>query len=152
MTGMRVMPITTVSGPASRDEGVVMPWLMWWRGLAESSSPLITATGPANTRHIHQARQRKGDLKVLLTTWVRTARGQQQTVTSLPYHPWPHLQDQFLQTHSKDTKFSLLITGYQIEQILLSSCCVLPQKSTSPLTLSSSERLSKNRQARKQPK
>lgn len=55
------MPITTVSGPASRDEGVVMPWLMWWRGLAESSSPLITATGPANTTHIRQVQQGKGD-------------------------------------------------------------------------------------------
>lgn len=29
MTGMRVMPMTTVSGPSvQRDEGVVMPWLM----------------------------------------------------------------------------------------------------------------------------
>lgn len=46
MTGMRVMPMTTVSGPASSDEGVVMPWLMWCSGLAESSSPLMTATGP----------------------------------------------------------------------------------------------------------
>lgn len=66
MTGMRVMPITTVSGPASRDEGVVMPWLMWWSGLAESSSPLITATGPANTRHIHQTRDGNGDTKAPL--------------------------------------------------------------------------------------
>lgn len=47
MTGIRVMPMTTVSGPASSDEGVVMPWLIWCSGLAESSSPLITATGPA---------------------------------------------------------------------------------------------------------
>lgn len=66
MTGMRVMPMTTVSGPASRDEGVVMPWLMWWSGLAESSSPLITATGPANTRHIHQTRDGNGDTKAPL--------------------------------------------------------------------------------------
>lgn len=50
MTGMRVMPMTTVSGPASSDEGVVMPWLMWCSGLAESSSPLMTATGPAHTK------------------------------------------------------------------------------------------------------
>lgn len=49
MTGMRVIPMTTVSGPASSDEGVVMPWLMWCSGLAESSSPLMTATGPAQT-------------------------------------------------------------------------------------------------------
>lgn len=57
MTGMRVMPITTVSGPASRDEGVVMPWLMWCSGLAESSSPLMTATGPARreTHGPHEA-------------------------------------------------------------------------------------------------
>ncbi len=46
MTGMRLMPITTASGPASREQGVTIPWLTWWRGLAESSSPLITATGP----------------------------------------------------------------------------------------------------------
>ena len=78
------MPITTVSGPASRDEGVVMPWLMWWRGLAESSSPLITATGPANTMHIHQAQQRKGDLQALLTTQVWITAGWQWTTTS----PW----------------------------------------------------------------
>ena len=50
MTGMRVMPMTTVSGPASSDEGAVMPWLMWCSGLAESSSPLMTATGPAHTK------------------------------------------------------------------------------------------------------
>lgn len=50
MTGMRVIPMTTVSGPASNDEGVVMPWLMWCRGLAESSSPLMTATGPVHTK------------------------------------------------------------------------------------------------------
>lgn len=83
------MPITTVSGPASRDEGVVMPWLMWCRGLAESSSPLITATGPANTRHIHQARQGKGDLKARLSP-------------ACPYHPWPHLQGQFLRTSRRE--------------------------------------------------
>jgi hypothetical protein len=29
---------------------VVMPWLMWCSGLAESSSPLMTATGPAHTK------------------------------------------------------------------------------------------------------
>ncbi len=46
MTGMRLMPITTASGPASREQGVTIPWLTWWRGLAESSSPLMTATGP----------------------------------------------------------------------------------------------------------
>ena len=45
-TGIRVIPITTASGPASRVQGVIIPWLTWWRGLAESSSPLITATGP----------------------------------------------------------------------------------------------------------
>lgn len=56
MTGMRVMPMTTVSGPASRDEGVVMPWLMWCSGLAESSSPLMTATGPAR-RETHGPRE-----------------------------------------------------------------------------------------------
>lgn len=50
MTGIRVMPMTTVSGPASNEEGVVMPWLMWCSGLAESSSPLMTATGPAHTK------------------------------------------------------------------------------------------------------
>lgn len=46
MTGIRVIPMTTASGPASRVQGVMMPWLTWCRGLAESSSPLITATGP----------------------------------------------------------------------------------------------------------
>lgn len=45
-TGIRVIPMTTASGPASRVQGVMIPWLTWWRGLAESSSPLITATGP----------------------------------------------------------------------------------------------------------
>lgn len=54
MTGMRVMPMTTVSGPVSSEEGVVMPWLMWCRGLAESSSPLMTATGPAGWEKGHQ--------------------------------------------------------------------------------------------------
>lgn len=50
ITGIRVIPITTASGPASRVHGVMMPWLTWWRGLAESSSPLITATGPAERK------------------------------------------------------------------------------------------------------
>lgn len=45
-TGIRVIPMTTASGLASRVQGVIIPWLTWWRGLAESSSPLITATGP----------------------------------------------------------------------------------------------------------
>lgn len=48
-TGMRVIPMTTASGPASRVHGVMIPWLTWWRGLAESSSPLMTATGPGRT-------------------------------------------------------------------------------------------------------
>lgn len=49
-TGIRLIPITTASGPASRVQGVMIPWLTWWSGLAESSSPLITATGPAGRR------------------------------------------------------------------------------------------------------
>lgn len=54
-TGMRVMPMTTASGPASRVQGVIIPWLTWWRGLAESSSPLMTATGPGTRQKDDQS-------------------------------------------------------------------------------------------------
>lgn len=53
-TGIRVIPMTTASGPASRVQGVMIPWLTWWRGLAESSSPLITATGPGRRQRDDQ--------------------------------------------------------------------------------------------------
>lgn len=46
MTGILVIPITTASAPASSAQELIIPWFTWWRGLAESSSPLITATGP----------------------------------------------------------------------------------------------------------
>lgn len=77
MTGMRVMPMTTVSGPASSDEGVVMPWLMWCSGLAESSSPLMTATGPAQT-------MRDKGLGEVTSTFFKTSPAL-RTFTALPH-------------------------------------------------------------------
>lgn len=46
ITGIFVMPIITASGPPSEDDGVLLPLEMWCRGLAESSSLLITEEGP----------------------------------------------------------------------------------------------------------
>lgn len=46
MTGIFVIPMMTASGPPSEEEGVLLPFEMWWRGLAESSSLLITEEGP----------------------------------------------------------------------------------------------------------
>jgi len=46
MTGIFVIPIMTASGPPSEEDGVLLPFEMWWRGLAESSSLLITEEGP----------------------------------------------------------------------------------------------------------
>lgn len=70
-TGMRVIPMTTASGPASRVQGVIIPWLTWWRGLAESSSPLITATGPGMKREGRWVKLalKSSDLYVTLVTY-----------------------------------------------------------------------------------
>lgn len=46
MTGIFVIPMMTASGPPSEEDGVLLPFEMWWRGLAESSSLLITEEGP----------------------------------------------------------------------------------------------------------
>lgn len=46
MTGIFVIPMMTASGPPSEEDGVLLPFEMWWRGLAESSSLLMTEEGP----------------------------------------------------------------------------------------------------------
>lgn len=46
MTGIFVIPMMTASGPISEDDGVLLPLETWWRGLAESSSLLMTDEEP----------------------------------------------------------------------------------------------------------
>lgn len=46
MTGIFVIPMITASGPISEDDGVLLPLETWWRGLAESSSLLMTEEEP----------------------------------------------------------------------------------------------------------
>lgn len=52
ITGILVIPIMTASGPPSEEDGVLLPLEMWWRGLAESSSLLMTEAGPGGGRNI----------------------------------------------------------------------------------------------------
>ena len=46
MTGIFVIPMMTASGPISEDDGVLLPLETWCRGLAESSSLLMTDEEP----------------------------------------------------------------------------------------------------------
>lgn len=55
MTGILVIPIMTASGPPSEDDGVLLPLEIWWRGLAESSSLLITEAGPRVGKNIYSS-------------------------------------------------------------------------------------------------
>lgn len=50
MTGIFVIPMITASGPISEDDGVLLPLETWWRGLAESSSLLMTEEEPREPR------------------------------------------------------------------------------------------------------
>lgn len=52
MTGILVMPMMTASAFMSEDEGVLEPLDTWWRGLAESSSLLMTEEGPVSKTKI----------------------------------------------------------------------------------------------------
>lgn len=52
MTGIFVIPMITASGPPSEEDGVLLPLEIWWRGLAESSSLLITEEGPEKKKKI----------------------------------------------------------------------------------------------------
>lgn len=52
ITGILVMPMMTASAFISEDEGVLEPLDTWWRGLAESSSLLMTEEGPVSKTKI----------------------------------------------------------------------------------------------------
>lgn len=66
MTGIFVIPMITASGPISEDDGVLLPLETWWRGLAESSSLLMTEEEPWKTEEegsgIKQKTHRKDNL------------------------------------------------------------------------------------------
>lgn len=66
MTGIFVIPMITASGPISEDDGVLLPLETWWRGLAESSSLLMTEEEPGEpqrrreTKHCGHTGRRGG--------------------------------------------------------------------------------------------
>lgn len=58
MTGIFVIPMITASGPISEDVGVLLPLETWWRGLAESSSLLMTEEEPGEPQRRWRNRRR----------------------------------------------------------------------------------------------
>lgn len=61
MTGIFVIPMITASGPISEDDGVLLPLETWWRGLAESSSLLMTEEEPRDpqSRRMWRGKRRR---------------------------------------------------------------------------------------------
>lgn len=69
MTGIFVIPMITASGPISEDDGVLLPLETWWRGLAESSSLLMTEEEPREESEKEEDVGRKGKTRQGRKRW-----------------------------------------------------------------------------------